>query len=197
MRSPLVYAKRLLARWCDPWCARCGRRAESVRITALVIREVAGIGRDEIVCFHCLDRLVRQAGGRAEWRVAVTYEAWPDWLARPGIGGVASFDGLRLRIPGKVMDPFERWRDIVLRDPCAYCGSARATTIDHIEPQALGGLKSWTNETGACRACNERKGATRLLPYLVARLPRLRPQIRSYSRPVRRFSNSPRFAQVR
>lgn len=47
---------------------------------------------------------------------------------------------------------------------CAYCRSFTAITgarhvIDHIVPQAVGGLTDWDNLCVACHACNEFKGA--------------------------------------
>lgn len=43
------------------------------------------------------------------------------------------------------------------RQRCAYCGR-KATTIDHLLPQARGGSWTWLNTVAACRCCNEHKG---------------------------------------
>lgn len=43
---------------------------------------------------------------------------------------------------------------------CAYCGQRyRQTdlTIEHIVPEAQGGLTTWQNVVTACRSCNQRK----------------------------------------
>jgi 5-methylcytosine-specific restriction endonuclease McrA len=40
---------------------------------------------------------------------------------------------------------------------CAYC-SARATTVDHIQPVSRGGRNTWLNTVAACDGCNQRKG---------------------------------------
>lgn len=63
----------------------------------------------------------------------------PKWLYRPAgwhRGGVFIRDGHR----------------------CAYCGSAKAMTIDHVLPRSRGGEWSWLNCVAACEPCNNRKG---------------------------------------
>ena len=58
------------------------------------------------------------------------------------------------------------WRDILRRDPCAYCGGTGGT-IDHITPRALGGAKdSLRNWTGACLQCNLKRGPRGLIYFL-------------------------------
>jgi hypothetical protein len=52
------------------------------------------------------------------------------------------------------------------RDPCAYCGG-EATHLDHIVPRSDGGSDDWTNRTAACATCNNYKGSTDLLRYLL------------------------------
>lgn len=49
---------------------------------------------------------------------------------------------------------------VFLRDGhrCAYCGAAKASTIDHILPRSRGGEWAWLNCVAACQKCNERKG---------------------------------------
>lgn len=41
---------------------------------------------------------------------------------------------------------------------CAYCGTAPATTRDHVKPLARGGRDHISNIVGACWPCNSRKG---------------------------------------
>jgi len=41
---------------------------------------------------------------------------------------------------------------------CAYCGSDKEITIDHIVPQALGGIDFSPNVVACCRSCNHDKG---------------------------------------
>lgn len=63
------------------------------------------------------------------------------------------------------------WDHILKKDVCAYCSDKRSTTIDHILPKALGGSKgSWTNRTGCCFGCNQRKAHTPLLHFMLIRL---------------------------
>lgn len=41
---------------------------------------------------------------------------------------------------------------------CAYCGSKKELTIDHILPKSRGGKNSWTNLITCCLSCNLKKG---------------------------------------
>ena len=41
---------------------------------------------------------------------------------------------------------------------CAYCGSDKDLTIDHIVPKHKGGKDSWENLVAACVPCNAKKG---------------------------------------
>lgn len=65
----------------------------------------------------------------------------------------------------------ERWRAILRRDGCSYCGGS-AETVDHIEPRRgrRRGTRSVTNLTGACSVCNAAKADTPLLLYLLERV---------------------------
>lgn len=56
--------------------------------------------------------------------------------------------------------------DLLQGDPCAYCGEP-ADTIDHIEAVTRSRTSDWNNLAPACRRCNSRKGAKRLLRYLM------------------------------
>ena len=40
---------------------------------------------------------------------------------------------------------------------CAYCGTARAHTVDHVRPQARGGAEWSDNLVPACAGCNNAK----------------------------------------
>lgn len=41
---------------------------------------------------------------------------------------------------------------------CAYCGSKKELTIDHILPKSRGGKNSWCNLITCCLSCNLKKG---------------------------------------
>ena len=41
---------------------------------------------------------------------------------------------------------------------CAYCGSKKELTIDHIIPKSRGGKNSWNNLITCCLPCNLKKG---------------------------------------
>ena len=60
----------------------------------------------------------------------------------------------------------EPWRDILRRDPCAYCGVVPGRTVDHIEAVSTGGRNNASNLTGACKRCNSHKGSLSLLVAL-------------------------------
>jgi len=56
-------------------------------------------------------------------------------------------------------------QEIFRRDQfkCQYCGQgSRELTVDHILPQHLGGVSTWTNLVTACAACNHKKGGLTL-----------------------------------
>ena len=56
--------------------------------------------------------------------------------------------------------PFSK-RNIFIRDAykCAYCGSNKDLTIDHIYPASRGGKNNFENCISACRPCNNKKGS--------------------------------------
>lgn len=61
-----------------------------------------------------------------------------------------------------------------LRDKglCVYCMqniALRRVTMDHVTPQAEGGLTSWQNIVAACQPCNGDKGHTPLAEFLERR----------------------------
>lgn len=59
------------------------------------------------------------------------------------------------------------YREILLGDPCAYCGRMPGGTIDHIVPRRDQPESVLTNATGACVGCNGAKGARSLLLFLL------------------------------
>lgn len=69
----------------------------------------------------------------------------------------------RQRVP--YTDAGWAYREILLTDPCSYCGGP-AGEVDHIDPIANGGDGDWPNLTAACRSCNAQKHARSLLAYL-------------------------------
>ena len=57
--------------------------------------------------------------------------------------------------------PWRRLREEILkRDAriCFYCGSAEASTVDHVTPLSKGGTDSPANLVACCKRCNLRKG---------------------------------------
>lgn len=54
---------------------------------------------------------------------------------------------------------------IIEHDPCVYCGKP-AETVDHIDAVSISANSDWSNLAPACRSCNSRKAAKRLLPFL-------------------------------
>ena len=55
--------------------------------------------------------------------------------------------------------PFSK-KNVMIRDDfsCAYCGTNRELTIDHIVPVYKKGKTNWENCITACRTCNNKKG---------------------------------------
>lgn len=50
---------------------------------------------------------------------------------------------------------------------CAVCGAAGELTIDHLIARRWGGTNHWLNLRPLCRSCNQAKGASLPLPWLV------------------------------
>lgn len=51
-------------------------------------------------------------------------------------------------------------RNVMIRDKftCAYCGSKKDLTIDHIIPKSRGGKSTFDNCVTSCKSCNNHKG---------------------------------------
>lgn len=62
----------------------------------------------------------------------------------------------------------KKYAEIVLKDPCSYCG-APSDTVDHIDPISKGGENTFENFTGACRSCNSRKYNKGMILWLAMR----------------------------
>lgn len=68
------------------------------------------------------------------------------------------------RSPSSRVTGTHRWkvlkRDLLRHRPrCHYCGTARATTLDHVVPVSRGGAKfDEANLVPVCKPCNDRKG---------------------------------------
>jgi 5-methylcytosine-specific restriction endonuclease McrA len=69
---------------------------------------------------------------------------------------------------GRPDDPAltDAYVEIILADPCAYCGAV-PDSIDHVTPTSGGGTSDWFNLTPSCRPCNTRKGRQPLLLALL------------------------------
>jgi len=48
---------------------------------------------------------------------------------------------------------------------CCYCGTVATLTVDHLIPQAKGGVHSGDNSVWACQSCNSSKGKKDLLDW--------------------------------
>lgn len=77
-------------------------------------------------------------------------------------------DMRRRRLGLGASDALLAWTDVLVADPCSYCGGV-ATGIDHIAPISAGGENAAENFTGSCIDCNRQKRATPLLLFLAAR----------------------------
>ena len=62
---------------------------------------------------------------------------------------------------------FEKDIRKILNQPCFYCKTTPATTIDHIIPVAKGGRHSVGNLIGACRPCNSSKKTKTIMEFRV------------------------------
>lgn len=90
---------------------------------------------------------------------------YSDQVVRSGEGKVITRVPLVMRLMKiirmiyKNRVPFSK-RNIFVRDKfaCAYCGSNKNLTIDHIMPASRGGKTTFENCITACRPCNNKKG---------------------------------------
>lgn len=62
------------------------------------------------------------------------------------------------------------WTDIIIRDPCSYCGG-KGGHVEHIVAVNNGGTSTWDNLTGSCGRCNSQKRTRDLLQFLMYRWP--------------------------
>ena len=64
-----------------------------------------------------------------------------------------------VRLPVSARVPAWTRSGLLHRDghTCAYCGSRRARTVDHLLPASRGGRNTWLNTVAACSRCNNRK----------------------------------------
>lgn len=60
----------------------------------------------------------------------------------------------------------EEWCEVLIKDPCFYCGKL-SETIDHLIPLSLGGTDSVINLTGACKSCNSSKKDKTFIEFLI------------------------------
>jgi hypothetical protein len=63
------------------------------------------------------------------------------------------------------------WADVLRADPCSYCGVRGKMTLDHVDPRSRTkesrGKPNVANAAAACYSCNQRKGPTGLLRFLI------------------------------
>ena len=72
----------------------------------------------------------------------------------------------RQREGGALTESGAEYAQVLLGDPCSYCGGP-AEEIDHIHPVAHGGTGEMMNLTSSCRVCNARKYTKSLLHFLL------------------------------
>ena len=59
-----------------------------------------------------------------------------------------------------------RYKEVLRKDPCAYCGEP-SDTVDHIQAVTKDGKNGWPNLSGACAVCNNQKANFPLLKFLI------------------------------
>lgn len=79
----------------------------------------------------------------------------------------AAVDARRRRLDAMSGDD-RTYVDLILADPCGYCGGS-SDTVDHIVAVSAGGENCWENFAPACRSCNASKNARPLLEFLLIR----------------------------
>lgn len=63
-----------------------------------------------------------------------------------------------------------KWQPTVKLDPCCWCGTPRAGTVEHLQPRSQHGSNRPKNLVGACASCNSRRGTNSLLHWMLKRL---------------------------
>lgn len=101
-------------------------------------------------------------------RLLKTLRAWRYWLRTHGPWARRlTLHAFCLRITGQ---PRERWRYVVRRDPCSYCGATSEITVDHVWPTRIRGRREHALDVGAaCRTCNHDRGNESLLAFVLRR----------------------------
>jgi len=61
------------------------------------------------------------------------------------------------------------YKNLLLKEPCVYCGEHKPTGRDHIVPRRAGGKDIWTNRAPACRKCDHAKGCRTMLVFICNR----------------------------
>lgn len=90
------------------------------------------------------------------------------WRVRPGV--VVDLAMFHSMVRRRQYHESVRWDQYLKRDPCCYCHRYEVDmTVEHVEPRARGGLDTSVNKVGCCHECNNKRGAMRLLFYLLKR----------------------------
>lgn len=82
-------------------------------------------------------------------------------------------------IPHRKSMPLTR-HNIYKRDghACAYCGSGKTLTLDHVVPKSRGGKNTWENLVTCCAKCNGKKD--NMTPQEAGMVLRVKPAVPSY-----------------
>lgn len=144
----------------DPESARKGKRESAARATPERKDEI----RRYTAAWHAAHP-ERVRASRAKWK-----REHPEAVARDKHSEThreAMRRAKRRRRVGREAESIE-YADIIVRDPCVYCGDAGGT-IEHIVPVGEGGGNEVENLAGACGGCNSAKRERPLLAFLLAR----------------------------
>lgn len=173
--------KRRNAQLAGPWkILDAVARAAKPRDIGLLVRKACRFVRRASKCMICADPIPYEVGRPAiscsTCKRAAKKQYRATYLASPSGRKIrrAAKSLRRARQRGLMhqsIDPIlvferDRWR-------CKLCGTRApkakrgtidpdAPELDHIVPLALGGTRTWGNVQCACRACNQKKGATPL-----------------------------------
>lgn len=164
MGTVRAWLKQWWSRWrvVEPFCAKCGRRRETLDLHPAIIARVAGA---LTYCFACVDARARASGLNAVWRVNVSASVWDAWSQTKTTDRSVALNAKGVMLLGGDTVTQVPWRFVIQADVCAYCNGPGGT-MDHIQPQAFGGADNASNLTGACVRCNQRKGTMPMLMYL-------------------------------
>ncbi len=139
-----------------PHCKECGRKAS---------RERYSNNRDEICLYDRINARERYKDPIKRARKQVRMRNW--FAANPEKREEYA-KSKKIRAASNKNPLTQEWVQILLKDPCFYCGNS-CESIDHVTPVSRNGTDDVTNIMGVCKECNSSKKDKNLFEFLIAK----------------------------